>query len=72
MGEIRENVRKNICWIVENHEDGNASEFSRKIGVSPQTACNWQKGRNTPDVETLAVIVRTYGTTMDWMVASHD
>lgn len=35
--------------------------FASKIGVSKQTAGNWLKGRNTPDIEMIAKISEVFG-----------
>ena len=63
-----ENVTKNIIWIIEHEDGGNASALARKLDVPRQTVNNWTKGRNTPDIELILKIAVTYGKDLNWMV----
>ena len=70
--EARENVRKAICWIIENREGGNASAFARRIGMSRQVVSNWVNGHRSPDIETVADICRLYDVSINWMILGED
>lgn len=67
---VRDNVISNIRWIIEHDDGGNASAFARNIGVPRQTVNNWTKGRNTPDIELIAIICDKYGKDLNWMILS--
>ena len=66
--DVRENVRQAIVWIIDTYENANGSAFARRIGVSRQIVSNWIHGYRSPEIETVALICRTYGVDADWMI----
>lgn len=72
MGEVRDNVRRALRVIIDTYENGNASAFGRRLNVSRQTVSNWLNGWNSPDIEMVALICRTYGVSGDWMLLGDD
>ncbi len=55
MGEIRENLRRNLCYYLSIKEM-TQKELSQKLGVSQSAVTNWIKGKNSPDIEMVAQI----------------
>jgi len=43
----------------------NASAFGREMGVSHTTVANWLKGEHMPDLDSLAVIAKKAGITVE-------
>ena len=48
---IRDNVQYEIAYLIDGYEDGNASEFARKVGVSRSRAHNWLSGTCSPTLD---------------------
>lgn len=48
--------------------EDNASEFARKVGVTPTTVYRWETGGNVPDIFRLLSIARTCRVRMEWLV----
>lgn len=50
----------------------NASEFGRRVGVTPTTVYRWERGAVVPDIFNLADIARVTRTTMEWLVTGEE
>lgn len=48
------------------------AEFSRMIGVSPQTLSGWMSGRNKPGVEEMAAMCQALKVSPSWMMTGYD
>ena len=57
MGEIRENVRKNLGYYL-SLKSISQKELAERLGVSQSAVTNWMKGKNSPDIETVAQICK--------------
>ena len=55
MGEIRENVKQNLGYFL-SLRDMSQKELAMKLGVSQSAVTNWIKGKNSPDIEMVALI----------------
>lgn len=55
MGEIRENVSRNLGYFL-NKRGISQKELAVKMGVSQAAVTNWVKGKNLPDIEAVAEI----------------
>ncbi len=55
MGEIRENIRRNLAYYL-TLRDISQKELAEKLGVSQSSVTCWIKGKNSPDIETIARI----------------
>ena len=55
MGEIRENVKKNLGYYL-SLRGISQKELSERLSVSQSAVTNWIKGKNSPDIETVAQI----------------
>lgn len=45
----------------------NISEFSKSIGLKPQTYSSYEKGINKPPIEVLIKIAEKYNVSLDWI-----
>lgn len=55
MGQIRENVKKNLGYYL-SLQGISQKELAEKLGVSQSAVTNWIKGKNSPDIESVAQI----------------
>ena len=55
MGEIRENVQKNLNYYL-NLKEISQKELAEMLHVSQSAVTNWIKGKNSPDIEIVAKI----------------
>ena len=55
MGAIRENIRKNLSIYIALRRMSQ-KEFAEKLGVSQSSVTCWVKGKNSPDIEMVALI----------------
>ena len=55
MGEIRENVKQNLGYFL-SLRGMSQKELAMKLGVSQSAVTNWIKGKNSPDIEMVALI----------------
>lgn len=55
---IRDKVKNSINTLV--NKEGSQAGFARKIGTTKQAVANWVKGKNAPDIETIAHIAKVY------------
>ncbi|AUS95410.1 hypothetical protein CDQ84_19100 [Clostridium thermosuccinogenes] len=55
MGEIRENVKRNLGYYL-SLRGISQKELADKLNVSQSAVTNWIKGKNSPDIETVAEI----------------
>jgi len=55
MGEIRENVKRNLGYYL-SLRGMSQKELAAHLGVSQSAVTNWVKGKNSPDIETVALI----------------
>jgi len=55
MGEIRENVKRNLGYYL-SLRGMSQKELAEHLGVSQSAVTNWIKGKNSPDIETVALI----------------
>lgn len=53
MGEIRENVKRNLGYYLSLKEISQ-KELAEKLSVSQSAVTNWIKGKNSPDIEVIA------------------
>ena len=60
MGEIRDNIKKNIGYYL-TLRGISQKEFAEKLGVSQSSVTFWVKGKNSPDIETVARICEILG-----------
>ncbi len=67
--ELREEIRKEVGEItfgllLESHRksrDLSQREFSKKLGISPSSLCDLEKGRKIPTLKRAAMIARQLG-----------
>ena len=59
MGEIRENVKRNLGYYL-SLSDMSQKELAERLGVSQAAVTNWIKGKNSPDIEMVAQICRVF------------
>ena len=57
MGEIRDNVQKNLSYFL-NLKGISQKELANMLDVSQSAVTNWIKGKNSPDIEIVAEICR--------------
>lgn len=55
MGEVRENVRKNLGYYLSLRKLSQ-KDLADKLNVSQSAVTNWIKGKNSPDIETVSQI----------------
>lgn len=55
MGQIRENVKKNLGYYL-SLQGISQKELAERLGVSQSAVTNWIKGKNSPDIEAVAQI----------------
>jgi len=55
MGEIRNNVQKNLSYYL-NLKKISQKELATMLNVSQSAVTNWIKGKNSPDIEIVAEI----------------
>lgn len=55
MGEIRENVKRNLGYYL-SLQGLTQKELAEKLSVSQAAVTNWIKGKNSPDIEVVAQI----------------
>lgn len=55
MGEIRENLRQNLIHHLSLN-GMSQKELAEKLQISQSAVTNWIKGKNSPDIETVARI----------------
>lgn len=55
MGEIRDNVKRNIRIMLEIRNISQ-KELAEKMNVTQAAVTNWVKGKNLPDIESVAQI----------------
>ena len=60
MGEIRDNVKKNLGYYL-SFTGISQKELAEKLKVSQSAVTNWIKGKNAPDIETVAQICDILG-----------
>ena len=55
MGEIRNNLKKNLSYYLDLMNVSQKT-LSEKLNVSQAAVTNWVKGKNSPDIETVSEI----------------
>lgn len=60
---IRQNIRFNITKYRKAYGISQA-EFAKKIGVKSSTVSSWERGANSPDIETLFIICKFFEVTI--------
>lgn len=55
MGEIRDNIRRNLAYYLAL-KDISQKDFAERLGVSQSSVTCWIKGKNSPDIEIVAQI----------------
>lgn len=53
MGEIRENLKKNLGYYL-SYNGMTQKELAERLNVSQSAVTNWIKGKNSPDIELVA------------------
>lgn len=66
MGDIRNNISNNITFYRKKF-GLTQGELASKIGVKTTSVSSWERGANSPDIETLYEICRTFGISLDEM-----
>jgi transcriptional regulator with XRE-family HTH domain len=67
--EARQMIGARIRQAREAIGLGNASEFGRRVGVTPTTVYRWERGAVVPDVFNLCDIATVTRTTMEWIIS---
>ncbi len=57
MGEVRENVKRNLGYFL-SLRGMSQKELAIKLDVSQSAVTNWIKGKNSPDIEAVVRICR--------------
>ena len=60
MGEIRDNVKRNLGYYL-SLKGMSQKELAERLGVSQSAVTNWIKGKNSPDIEVVAQICDILG-----------
>lgn len=55
MGEIRDNLKKNLGYYL-SLRGISQKELAKRLNISQAAITNWIKGKNSPDIETVALI----------------
>ncbi len=79
MGEIRDNVKRNLGYYL-SLRGMTQKELAEKLSVSQSAVTNWIKGKNSPDIEVVAQIceilnisvVELFGTNDDTSLSEHE
>ena len=49
----------------------NQEDIAEQLGVTKQTISNWEKGKRTPDIDSLIKLANIYQVTLDSLAASN-
>lgn len=66
MGDIRDNISNNIVYY-RKKSGLTQSQLAEKIGVKTTSVSSWERGANSPDIETLYAICRIFDVSLDEM-----
>lgn len=66
MGDIRDNISKNIMFY-RKKMGLTQSQLGEQLGVKSTTVSSWERGANSPDIETLYIICKLFGVSLDEM-----
>lgn len=66
MGDIRDNISNNIVFY-RKKLGLTQSQLAEKIGVKTTSVSSWERGANSPDIETLYMICRLFHVSLDEM-----
>lgn len=64
MGDIRDNISKNIAYYRKG-AGLTQSQLADRLGVKTTSVSSWERGANAPDIETLYNICKTFDVTLD-------
>lgn len=66
MGDIKTNIANNICFY--RKKNGlTQNQLAQQLGVKTTTVSTWERAASSPDIETLYVICRIFGVSLDDM-----
>lgn len=63
MNNIREVLRANLEYQLKK-SGLSQKQLAAKLGISPSAVTNWVKGKNSPDIEYIALICETFEITI--------
>lgn len=69
------NYKKIIPMRLEylrNKYEFTQEEIAQKIGIKQPTYCNYEKGKHTPNLETICKIADIYNTSIDLLIGRTD
>lgn len=64
--KLKENIQKNIAFY-RKKAGMNQKELADRLGIGATTISGWERGAYTPDIDTLFVICRLLGVTLNDM-----
>jgi transcriptional regulator with XRE-family HTH domain len=67
---IKDNLSQNLIFLRKNQKL-TQGEFAEKINYSDKTVSKWENGDAIPDVETLYLIAKFYGVTLDALISDN-
>mgnify|MGYP005880780245 CR=1 FL=1 len=66
MGDIKTNIANNICFY--RKKNGlTQNQLAEQLGVKTTTVSTWERAASSPDIETLYVICKIFGVSLDDM-----
>lgn len=66
MGDIKTNIANNICFY--RKKNGlTQNQLAERLGVKTTTVSTWERAASSPDIETLYVICKIFGVSLDDM-----
>lgn len=66
MGDIRDNISNNITFY-RKKLGYTQNQLAEKIGVKTTSVSSWERGANSPDIETLYAICKLFNISLDEM-----
>lgn len=64
--KLKENIQKNLAFY-RKKKGYNQKELADRLGIGATTVSGWERGAYTPDIDTLFVICRLLGITLNDM-----
>ena len=64
--KLKENIQKNLAFY-RKKKGYNQKELADRLGIGATTVSGWERGAYTPDIDTLFVICRLLGVTLNDM-----
>lgn len=66
MGDVRDNISKNILFY-RKKTGLTQSQLAEKLNVKTTSVSSWERGANSPDIETLYSVCQLFNITLDEM-----